>query len=61
MKAKNKVLLDIFDLYLRGIWKNPHNYPSLLDIVQRRIGWRVDVLRCCDNWEESVMVTHGRK
>ena len=61
MKAKNKVLLDRFDLYLRGNWKNPHNYPSLLDIVQRRIGWRVDVLRCCDNWDESVMVTHGRK
>mgnify|MGYP006878136991 FL=1 len=61
MKAKNKVLLDRYDLYYRGVWKKPHNYPLLLDIVQRRIGWRVDVLRCCDNWEESVMVTHGRK
>ena len=32
----------------------PNNYPSLLDMVERRIGWRVDVLRCCDNWEEIV-------
>lgn len=54
MKAKNKVLLDRYDLYFRGVWKKPHNYPSLLDVVQRRIGWRVDVLRCCDNWEEIV-------
>lgn len=54
MKAKNKVLLDRYDLYYRGVWKKPHNYPSLLDIVQRRIGWRIDVLRCCDNWEEIV-------
>lgn len=23
-------------------------------MVERRIGWRVDVLRCCDNWEEIV-------
>ena len=61
MKARNKVLLNRYDLYFRGIWEKPRNYPSLLDIVQRRIGWRVDVLRCCDNWEESVMVTHGRK
>lgn len=54
MKAKNKVLLDRYNLYFRGVWKKPHNYPSLLDVVQRRIGWRVDVLRCCDNWEEIV-------
>lgn len=54
MKAKNKVLLDRYDLYFRGVWKKPHNYPSLFDVVQRRIGWRVDVLRCCDNWEEIV-------
>ena len=54
MKAKNKVLLDRYDLYYRGIWKKPRNYPWLLDTVERRIGWRVDVLRCCDNWEEIV-------
>lgn len=54
MKAKNKVLLDRYDLYFRGVWKKPHNYPSLLDMIERRIGWRVDVLRCCDNWEEIV-------
>ena len=56
MKAKNKVLLDRYDLYFRGVWKKPYNYPSLLDIVQRRIGWRADVLRCCDNWEEIVSI-----
>lgn len=54
MKARNKVLFDRYNLYFRGIWKKPRNFPSLLDIVQRRIGWRVDVLRCCDNWEEIV-------
>lgn len=54
MKAKNKVLFDRYNLYFRGVWKKPNNYPSLLDMVQRRIGWRVDVLRCCDNWEEIV-------
>lgn len=54
MKARNKVLFNRYDLYFRGIWEKPRNYPSLLDIVQRRIGWRVDVLRCCDNWEEIV-------
>ncbi len=54
MKAKNKVLLNRYDLYFRGVWKKPNNYPSLLDMVERRIGWRVDVLRCCDNWEEIV-------
>lgn len=54
MKARNKVLFNIYDLYFRGIWEKPRNYPSLLDIVQRRIGWRADVLRCCDNWEEIV-------
>lgn len=54
MKARNKVLFNRYDLYFRGIWEKPHNYPSLLDIVQCRIGWRVDVLRCCDNWEEIV-------
>ena len=54
MKAKNKVLFDRYNLYFRGVWKKPHNYPSLLDMVERRIGWRVDVLRCCDNWEEIV-------
>lgn len=54
MKARNKVLFDRYDLYLRGVWKKPHNYPSLLDVVQRRIGWRADVLRCSDNWEEIV-------
>ena len=54
MKAKNKVLLDRYDLYYRGIRKKPRNYPWLLDMVERRIGWRVDVLRCCDNWEEIV-------
>lgn len=54
MKAKNKVLFDRYGLYFRGVWKRPNNYPSLLDMVQRRIGWRVGVLRCCDNWEEIV-------
>lgn len=54
MKAKNKVLFDRYDLYFRGVWKTPRNYPSLLDMVERRIGWRVDVLRCCSNWEEIV-------
>ena len=48
------MLFNRYDLYFRGIWEKPRNYPSLLDIVQRRIGWRVDVLRCCDNWEEIV-------
>lgn len=23
-------------------------------MVERRIGWRVDVLRCCNNWEDIV-------
>lgn len=54
MKAKNKVLFDRYNLYFRGVWKKPHNYPSLLDMVERRIGWRVDVLRCCNNWEDIV-------
>ena len=54
MKAKNKVLFERYDLYYRGIWEKPRNYHWLLDMVERRIGWRVDVLRCCDNWEEIV-------
>lgn len=54
MKAKNKVLFDRYNLYFRGVWKKPHNYPSLLDMVERRIGWRVGVLRCCNNWEDIV-------
>lgn len=54
MKTRNKVLFDRYDLYFRGIWKKPRNYPSLLDTVQRRIGWRADVLRCSYNWEEIV-------
>lgn len=52
MKAKNKVLLDRYDLYNRGIWNKPHNYQSFLDVVERRIGWRVDIIRLCDNWDE---------
>ena len=60
MKAKNKVLFDRYDLYFRGFWKRPNNYPSLLDMVQRRIGWRVDVLRCSDNWEEIVSTAAKR-
>ena len=59
MKVKNKVLLDRYDLYFRGVWEKPHNYPSLSDMVERRIGWRVDVLRCCDNFEE--IVSNDRK
>lgn len=54
MKTRNKVLLNRYNLYFRGIWKKPRNYPSLLDIVQRRIGWRADVFRCSYNWEEIV-------
>lgn len=54
MKAKNKILLDRYDLYNRGIWKKPKNYQSFLDAAKRRIGWRVDVLRFCDNWKEIV-------
>ena len=52
MKVRNKVLFNRYDLYFRGIWKKPRNYPSLLDIVQRRIGWRVDVLHCCYNYKK---------
>lgn len=52
MKAKNKILLDRYDLYNRGIWNKPHNYQSFLDVVERRIGWRVDIIRLCDNWDE---------
>lgn len=30
MKARNKVLFNRYDLYFRGIWEKPRNYPSLL-------------------------------
>ena len=56
MKAKNNVLLDRYDLYNRGIWKKPQNYQSFLDAVKRRIGWKVDIIRLCDNWDEIVSI-----
>lgn len=52
MKTKNKVLFARYDLYFRDIWKKPRNFHSLLEAIERRIGWRVDVIRVCDNWDE---------
>ena len=54
MKTKNKVLLDRYDLYIKGVWKKPKNFYLLLDVAERRIGWRFDIIRLCDNWDEIV-------
>nr|DAN86369.1 MAG TPA: hypothetical protein [Bacteriophage sp.] len=52
MKIKNRDLLRKYVLYERGIWEKPRNFPLLLDMAKRRIGWRNDVLHCCYNYKD---------
>lgn len=52
MKIKNRDLLRKYVLYERGIWEKPRNFPLLLDMAKRRIGWRIDVLHCCYNYKD---------
>ena len=52
MKIKNRDLLRKYVLYERGLWEKPRNFPLLLDMAKRRIGWRCDVLCCCNNFKD---------
>lgn len=45
-------MLRKYVLYERGLWEKPRNFPLLLDMAKRRIGWRCDVLCCCTNFKD---------